>query len=66
MKDVENEASSLRRQLDLAAEKVRIQEENSNQTQVACEIVTLSLMFEFLITRAFVPRKNLILPSPKS
>ena len=34
MKDLENEAVSLRRQLDLAAEKVRKQEENSHETQV--------------------------------
>ncbi len=34
MKDLENEAASLRRQLDFAAEKVRKQEENSQETQV--------------------------------
>jgi hypothetical protein len=34
MKDFENEAASLRRQLDFAAEKVRKQEENSQETQV--------------------------------
>ncbi len=34
MKDLENEAASLRRQLDFAAEKVRKQEEKSQETQV--------------------------------
>jgi hypothetical protein len=34
MKDRNNEATSLRRQLDLAADKVRKQEENSQETQV--------------------------------
>ena len=34
MKDLEKEATSLRRQLDLAAEKVRKQEETSQETQV--------------------------------